>query len=148
MTQRFAKARVERLRLLSGLLATVALAASLGACAAIRKEEIHQKENRLIAAGFRMIVADTPERARQLSTMPANKLVARPLNDGSGKVFYVYADPKQCQCLYIGGPAQYAKLQQIKIQQEEASANIDAAMAEESAAMDMEDDDWGPMVEW
>jgi len=57
------------------------------------------------AAGFDKKVADTPERLAHLERLtPARKLVA---HRRDGKLYYVYADPEMCKCLYVGTATQY-----------------------------------------
>jgi hypothetical protein len=62
-------------------------------------------EHILAAAGFRKKIADTPEKLAHLETLtPARRLVAHPRD---GQLYYVYADPVVCKCLYVGTAAQY-----------------------------------------
>ena len=64
-----------------------------------------QTERLLAAAGFDQKLADTPERLAHLQTLtPARKLV---LQERDGHLYYVYADPDLCKCLYVGTAAQY-----------------------------------------
>ncbi|HEY7041193.1 MAG TPA: hypothetical protein VID28_20150 [Methylomirabilota bacterium] len=59
----------------------------------------------LAAAGFRKKVADTPEKLAHLETItPARRLVT---HRWDGRLYYVYADPETCKCLYVGSPDQY-----------------------------------------
>jgi len=59
----------------------------------------------LAGAGFQKKVADTPEKLAHLETItPARRLVA---HRRDGQLYYVYADPETCKCLYVGTPAQY-----------------------------------------
>jgi len=62
-------------------------------------------EQLLAAAGFHKKVADTPEKLAHIEMLtPARKLVA---HQRDGHLYYVYADPGLCKCLYVGTPAQY-----------------------------------------
>jgi len=59
----------------------------------------------LAAAGFQKKVADTPEKlAHRETIIPARRLIA---HRRDGRLYYVYADPDPCKCLYVGNPAQY-----------------------------------------
>jgi hypothetical protein len=59
----------------------------------------------LTAAGFHKKVADTPEKRAHLETLtPARRLVA---HRRDGQLYYVYADPATCKCMYVGTAAQY-----------------------------------------
>jgi len=62
-------------------------------------------EQLLAAAGFQKKVADTPAKLAHLGTVtPAQKLVT---HRRDGRIYYVYADPVVCHCLYVGTAAQY-----------------------------------------
>lgn len=62
-------------------------------------------EELLAAAGFEKKVADSPEKLAHLETLtPARKLVT---HERDGHLYYVYADPETCKCLYVGTAAQY-----------------------------------------
>jgi hypothetical protein len=62
-------------------------------------------EQLLAAAGFQQKVADTPAKLAHLETLtPARKLVT---HQRDGHLYYVYADPETCKCLYVGTAAQY-----------------------------------------
>jgi hypothetical protein len=62
-------------------------------------------EQLLAAAGFQKKVADSPAKLAHLETLtPARKLVT---HRRDGHLYYVYADPETCKCLYVGTAAQY-----------------------------------------
>ena len=50
-------------------------------------------------AGFRMREANTPQKMAQLRKLTPHRLIARQKN---GVPYYLYADPDDCQCLFIG----------------------------------------------
>src|SRR3989454_12496390 len=81
---------------------SVALAAAmvLTGCATIRRSEAHSTEELLAAAGFVMRPADTAERQQRLAALPPYRLEGR---TKERKVVYTYADPRACQCPYVGG---------------------------------------------
>ncbi|HZR79677.1 MAG TPA: hypothetical protein VFD92_01160 [Candidatus Binatia bacterium] len=118
----------------------VAFTLSAAGCAAMRQEEVHRKENLLAAAGFRMKPADTPEKLAQLQAMPQTRMVARPAPQGG--VVYTYADAQGCKCLYTGKAEEYQRYRQLAMQQQVAEAQVEAAEANEAAAMDW--GWWGP----
>lgn len=65
-------------------------------------------EQMLITAGFHMEPADTPEKEAQLKTFPPHTLLAQPLQaGGSGTTGYVYADPDECHCVFVGDAKAY-----------------------------------------
>ena len=62
-------------------------------------------EQLLAGAGFQKKVADSPAKLAHLRTLtPARKLVTHRRED---QLYYVYADPDTCKCLYVGTAAQY-----------------------------------------
>ncbi|ARQ02229.1 hypothetical protein [Pseudorhodoplanes sinuspersici] len=50
-------------------------------------------------AGFKMREANTPEKMERLRSLTPHKLIARQKN---GVPYYLYADPDDCKCLFIG----------------------------------------------
>src|SRR5688572_10366080 len=51
-------------------------------------------------AGFTMKQANTPEKIARLRGIPPHKFVPHRKN---GARYYVYADPTDCRCAYVGG---------------------------------------------
>jgi hypothetical protein len=91
------------------------LAAALGGCAAIERQDAAGTEKLLAAAGFRAIPADSAERRRDLATLPPREVVIR---HRGARTVYVYADARNCRCLYVGGPNDYAKYLQLKVSED------------------------------
>src|SRR5215475_8088142 len=58
----------------------------------------------LLASGFKMVPANTPERQTALRQLPPQKVVRQVRKD---KVIFVYADPASCACLYVGNATAY-----------------------------------------
>ena len=122
------------------LLAVLATTFALGGCAAIRRHEARDTGDLLVSAGFTTKPADTPERAQQLHAMPPLKLVSQ---SKDGNVVYRYADPYSCHCLYVGDQQAYAEYKRLALQKQIADERLEAAEAEESAAVD-----WGLWGPW
>jgi hypothetical protein len=120
--------------------ATVAFALAVAGCAAMREDAAHKKENLLAAAGFKMKLADTPEKLARAEAMPQLKMVAR--SGPLGQLGYTYADVKGCQCVYTGDAKNYAEYKRLALQRDAAEAQLEAAEANEAAAMDW--GWWGP----
>jgi uncharacterized protein YceK len=87
---------------------TLTAAVVLTGCATIRDSQAQDTGRLLSAAGFTMQHADAAE--QQLGATPPYHLVSRTRN---GAVEYVYADPDHCKCVYVGGPAEYAKYRRL-----------------------------------
>ena len=126
------------LRLLKGV--SIALfGALLTACAAMKADEATSKEQLLAAAGFKMQLANTPEKLAHLKTLTQQKIV---VHEKDGINYYVYADATTCQCVYIGQDANYQNFQQLQVQKNIAEDQKMAAEMNENAAMNWSM--WGP----
>jgi hypothetical protein len=127
--------------MLGGILLCVAIAgaAALGGCAAIHRSEARQTEDLLSAAGFHQFPADSPERINALKTMKPRTITTVSKN---GKIYWVYPDPTNCNCLYAGTESQYQAYKRLALQKQIADENLAAAEAAQDAAMDY--DMWGP----
>jgi hypothetical protein len=100
--------------------------------AAIQRSEAKDTEPLLAAAGFQAKPAETPEKRTNLRTMPPRQLVSQAKD---GNMVYTCADPDDCQCLYVGGPNEYAAYQRLAVEKKIAQERRDAAM---------DWDMWGP----
>jgi hypothetical protein len=93
-------------------------------------------EDLLAAAGFKVMPATTPEQQAHLKTLPQHK-VTMVVRDG--KTYYTYPDNKR-QVLYVGTQAQYDAYQRLRLQNQ---------MAEEQAqAADDNASGWAPWGAW
>ena len=114
----------------------------LGSCATL-EQRVTGTEQLLAAAGFHQRSADTPERLAHLQSLPSQKLFSQTRD---GKVYYLYADPEFCHCLYVGDEPAYQQYQKLSVEKEIAKAEENAAMMNEDAAMQWEM--WGPWPWW
>ena len=87
----------------------IVAAVSLGACTSIRKNEATYATPFLTRAGF-TVMADQAASKRRLAAMPPLKMVQQGKN---GQSTYAYADPYECQCVYVGDAAAYARYRQL-----------------------------------
>ena len=92
------------MRLFTPLLAIPVLAFGLLACAPNPDQGPLNKENMLVAAGFKKRSIKTEAQLADFRNIPAHLI--RPTSYKGRKV-YVYADPDICGCLYMGGPTAY-----------------------------------------
>ena|SRR2546426_2895860 len=97
------------------MLASLTLAAIviLTGCATITQSQGRDTGQLLAAAGFKMHLADTAETQQYLDAMPSYRLLSRTRD---GAVEYTYADPTNCNCVYVGGPEEYAQYQDLAAQ--------------------------------
>ncbi len=108
----------------------------LDGCATLREERVTDTEQSLAAAGFHQRSADTPERLAHLQSLPPQKLFSKTRD---GRLYFLYADPEFCHCLYVGDEAAYDRYQKLSVEKE-------IAEEEETAAMNWEM--WGPYPGW
>ncbi len=108
-------------------LASLALAVTVGVtgCAAIRRSQARDTEQFLAAAGFTVQLAGTAEQ-QHLTAMPPYRLLSHASGDG---VEYTYADPKNCGCVYVGGPREYSEYRRLVTERQLAQEQL---WAEES----------------
>ena len=97
----------------------ISLGLAFGGCAVA----VGNTEALLSQAGFRMISADTPQRAEQLRMLAAHQVIRR-TTDGTSD--YVYADPKYCKCMYVGSESAYAEYKSLVQAQEAVRAYREA----------------------
>ncbi len=110
-----------------GLIGAFALLALTFGCA-----NTQHTENLLSAAGFRTILANTPQRQEQLKALPPDKVT---LVQRNGKNYYVYADPANWQ-IFVGTPSQYEKYQQLRLANNLAQDQLENAQL----------NSWGPSL--
>ncbi|OCJ32912.1 hypothetical protein A6U91_21325 [Agrobacterium tumefaciens] len=118
-------------------MATTALSLALASCQT--SAESVQYENDLAAAGFVARPANTPARAAMLKRLPPNKFLMR---SKGNTVSYVYADPVNCNCLYVGTQKAYGAYQETKKQEQIADRQLLAAQTYRDASWDWSG--WGP----
>lgn len=78
-----------------------ALAATLVAATLLTASAAAQLRTGMLLedAGFKMREANTPQKMERLRSLTPHKLIARQKN---GVPYYLYADPDDCKCLFIG----------------------------------------------
>jgi hypothetical protein len=102
--------------------------------------ETQNKENLLIAAGFKVIVPTTAAHKQKLLALPAGKVT---LVQRGGKTYYVFPDAANNQA-YVGGPKQYQAYKQLRLENKLANENLEAAELEQDASWDA----WGGWGAW
>jgi hypothetical protein len=97
-----------------------------------------QAENLLSAAGFRIVIATTPQQQQHLKTLPAYKVI-RVLRNG--KTNYVYADPAH-NLIYVGGLFEYDQYRDLRLAKNLAAEDLQDAKL--NAEDEMSWEVWGP----
>jgi hypothetical protein len=101
--------------------------------------QTQNKENLLIAAGFKVIVPKTATQQQKLKALPADKVT---LVQKDGKTYYVFPDAANNQA-YVGGPTQYQTYKQLRLENKLANDNLEAAEMNQDASME-----WGAWGGW
>jgi len=115
----------------------------LGSCGTTMvKKEAPVMEQNLTWAGFVKVPADSAEKLEKLLTLPPYKLVKRKVN---GQVAYIYTDPTNCKCAYLGNAEQYAAFQQLMGSMNEEGANDLNARMEAQEQEETIMDSWDPL---
>ena len=81
------------------LVMAVVAATIFAGCATLEKSEVSNVEGLLTKAGFQKQVADTPQKLTHLKTLAQHRFSRHKRH---GKLYFVYADAADCQCLYSG----------------------------------------------
>src|ERR1700752_5539976 len=90
------------------LIGAFALLALAVGCTSMQTQN---KENLLIAAGFKVIIPKTAAQQQKLQTLPAGRVS---LVQKDGRICYVFPDTSNNQP-YVGGPQKYQTYQQIRL---------------------------------
>ena len=119
---------------------------ALAGCAVVKevqKNEASDKEQLFAAAGFKVKLADTPQKMTHLQTLPQRKIFTK---ERKGKVYYLYADALNCKCLYVGDQAAYDSFQQLQVDRQIAAQQRMTAEMNYDAQMNW--DLYGPWDPW
>jgi hypothetical protein len=116
------------------------LTLSIVACASTRDSKKADMQKLLTAAGFKMGVADTPQKLAELKKLPQRELLPR--EDGT-KLVYVYADAQNCECAFVGDEQAYKKYQKLAREKQVADEDRREAVRNKQRQMDSDDASFG-----
>lgn len=77
----------------------LAAAALLLASESASSQQQRATDMRLVDAGFKMRAAVTKEQVDHVKKLPPRRFIPR---DEAGRRYYLYADPTDCQCVFVG----------------------------------------------
>src|SRR5260370_459669 len=97
-------------------------------------KQTQNKENLLIAAGFKAITPHTAAQQQKLQALPPDHVT---LVQKDGMTYYVFPDAANNQA-YVGGPKQYQSYRQLRLANKLANENLEAAQMNQDASMN-----WG-----
>jgi hypothetical protein len=122
-----------------------AVAGALGGCAALERQQAADTEKLLAVAGFRRFPAASDN--RDVIQLPRDIVVRRKGANG----LYIYADPRVCRCVYVGGPEAYAKYREFAVS-EAITADMSIAAPNSAStngpAWAIWDPHWAPTDAW
>src|SRR5881398_4198635 len=101
--------------------AAALLALTIG-CASTQTST-QNRENMLMASGFKVITPKTPAQQQKLQNLPPGKIT---MIQKAGKTYYIFPDPAHNQA-YVGGPKQYRHYQELRTTNKLAQENLENA---------------------
>ena len=104
------------------------------------------RENMLVAAGFKVITPKTAAQKQKLQNLPAGTVT---MTKKGKKTYYVFPDPAHNQA-YVGGPKEYRAYQQLRADKKLAREDLQDAEMYQDATMEWSlwgggEGVWGPM---
>ena len=111
--------------MINKIIAIVATGLLLTGCAALEKSDAMDTERLLAASGFKMKLANTPEKLANITAMTQRTVVP---HDKNGTVYYAYADAEFCKCIYLGTEKNYQQYEKIAVERRIAQMNENAAV--------------------
>jgi len=113
------------------LLSSIAAgAALLVSCATTGSTQ--NRENMLVASGFKVITPKTAAQQEKLQSLPPGKVT---MIQKAGKTYYIFPDPAHNQA-YVGGPKQYRHYQELRDTNKLAQENLETAEMYQDSAME------------
>ncbi|HEU0207561.1 MAG TPA: hypothetical protein VFQ78_01150 [Candidatus Udaeobacter sp.] len=105
-------------------------AALLVGCATTANTQ--NRENMLVASGFKVISPKTSAQQQKLQNLPPGKVT---MIQKAGKTYYIFPDPAHNQA-YVGGPKQYRHYQELRATNRLAEENLETAEMYQDSAME------------
>jgi hypothetical protein len=120
------------------LLALIALTLMMTGCASQgTMPATMQTQLDLGSCGFTWKTADTPEKLKQVEALPQRQIVR---HEKDGKAYYIYADARDCKCVYIGDEKAYQQYRQYVY--EKRSERMEDIAAGQTAIMSVDPNFW------
>jgi hypothetical protein len=116
-----------------------ALAAGAIACASLESSyhqlDAEENEKLLETAGFQVKAGDTPQRIEAIDSLAPGRIsrVGR-----GGTIWYVFTDPYECRCLWVGNQAQYERYRRLEAEAELPEIEVVGVAAEPDWSLNME----------
>jgi hypothetical protein len=109
---------------------TAACTAILFGCATTQSNT-QNRENMLVASGFKMITPKTAAQQQKLQNLPPGKVT---MIQKGGKTYYIFPDPANNRA-YVGRPKEYQAYQQLRADNKLAKESLETADMYQDAEM-------------
>jgi hypothetical protein len=109
---------------------TAACTALLFGCATTQTGT-QNRENMLVASGFKVITPKTAAQQQKLQNLPPGKVT---MIQKGGKTYYIFPDPTHNRA-YVGRPKEYQAYQQLRATNKLATENLETAEMYQDAEM-------------
>src|SRR6187401_1925773 len=116
-------------------IATVCTVLSVGC--STTQTSTQNRENMLVASGFKVITPKTPAQQQKLQNLPPGKVTM--IQKGK-KTYYIFPDPVQNRA-YVGGPKEYQAYQHLRGANKLVKENLETAEMYQDSQMDWSS--WG-----
>lgn len=97
----------------------LSLALTFAGCASNGNHANESNEQMLTAAGFHLYSPKNPQEEANLKAMTQRKVF---FMDKAVKPTYLYADDSECDCVYVGGQAEFERFEKLVQQKQAADA--------------------------
>jgi hypothetical protein len=118
-------------------LSTIFLTSVAAACISLliscasTQSSTQNRENMLVASGFKVITPKTPAQQQKLQNLPAGKVT---MIQKGGKTYYIFPDPVHNQA-YVGRPKEYQAYLQMRADNKLAKESLETAEMYQDASM-------------
>jgi hypothetical protein len=93
---------------------------------------MQNRENMLVASGFKVITPKTAAQKQKLQNLPPGKVT---MIQKKGKSYYIFPDPAHNQA-YVGGPTEYGAYQAARADNKLAKESLEQAEMYQDASME------------
>ena len=128
---------MKQIRVSFKVISATALLALMAGCATTTS--MQDKESMLVASGFKVVTPKTTAQQQKLQNLPPGKVA---MISKGGKTYYIFPDAAHNQA-YVGGPKQYQKYQQYRMQNKLTEENLESAEMYQDSMMG-----WGAWGGW
>jgi hypothetical protein len=121
--------KMKQIVLFKMISAAALLALTIG-CASTQTST-QNRENMLVASGFKVITPKTPAQQQKLQNLPPGKVT---MIQKGGKTYYIFPDPAHNRA-YVGRPKEYQAYQQLRVTNKLVTENLETAETYQDAEM-------------